>query len=396
MKKAIPFRMAAALSLYFSVLCALPVLDGHTEVMAFGLALGFLGLCAYVRFPHPAVRIIASLLPGIPLFSVRFPAALAAIGAAALWFFFVTVFDRLEIEHWQYVKVFRIMAFVDLILIFTNVFIGPFRAASLIFGAIALFSGVMTLRLLRMDGVDLRWIGMNLAELVLPLGAAACAGALLLLLLRHMGPIFKTLMIPIVFLISLFTRLMSGAMQKLGEGSGIENDFYDEYIPEAPPETPQAPIPSNELPTWAEQSFNWQPVVIAAVVLLALILLTILIVRSLRRGKRAKADEVSDYEVGTAFRWNPVRRKKERAKTNSQKIRQIYRDYLLLMRSKGVSLWKSTTSGEILSQPQASLTEDEKLRSIYLLARYAGDDALLDSDVTAAAEYLKTIKDARK
>ena len=60
MKKAIPFRMAAALSLYFSVLCALPVLDGHTEVMAFGLALGFLGLCAYVRFPHPAVRIIAS------------------------------------------------------------------------------------------------------------------------------------------------------------------------------------------------------------------------------------------------------------------------------------------------------------------------------------------------
>ncbi|MBQ7491668.1 MAG: hypothetical protein IJT76_03600 [Clostridia bacterium] len=105
--------------------------------------------------------------------------------------------------------------------------------------------------------------------------------------------------------------------------------FYDEYVLEAPPETPQAAPPSKEIFAWPNTEVARAPIPLTVAVLAATVLLVFFVRRSpftaagyASRGRRASPD----------------------------------------------------------------------LSAV----RYAGDNALTDSDVTAAEEYLKQIKNDRK
>lgn len=82
--------------------------------------------------------------------------------------------------------------------------------------------------------------------------------------------------------------------------------------------------------------------------------------------------------------------------TNQGKVRQTYRDFLLICKQKGFVLKKHYTTADILQKVSTSETEDaaRRLREVYLHARYNEEGEVTRAQVDAAREALKTIKKA--
>lgn len=100
-----------------------------------------------------------------------------------------------------------------------------------------------------------------------------------------------------------------------------------------------------------------------------------------------------DSEVSGRFKWK--RRKKAAPLTNNEKIRQIYRDYLRFIRTYGIEVKKYTTSEDIMTKADAVADSmgAERLRELYILARYRDDRQLEDSEVEEAQAILEDVKE---
>ena len=99
-----------------------------------------------------------------------------------------------------------------------------------------------------------------------------------------------------------------------------------------------------------------------------------------------------DSEIRRGFKWK--RRKKAALLTNNEKVRQIYRDYLFFVGTYGIEVEKETTSEEIMTAADAVATSlgAERLRDLYILARYRDDKQLEDSEVEEARALFEEIK----
>ena len=104
-----------------------------------------------------------------------------------------------------------------------------------------------------------------------------------------------------------------------------------------------------------------------------------------------EAEEGAVYRVSLE---NAGRRARRTPKSERERLRAVYRDYLNFLRSKGVSPGPSETTAEISQDASALLIEsDESLRALYRRARYSAG-AVSPAEVDAAAELLARLKQA--
>ena len=90
-------------------------------------------------------------------------------------------------------------------------------------------------------------------------------------------------------------------------------------------------------------------------------------------------------------------RKKSRRKaahTNNDRVRDIYREYLLFIQKQGVFISDETTSEEALIASKQLFDSDEAdaLRSLYIRARYNDENQLSNDEVRRAKELWNAIR----
>lgn len=388
------FRMGAGLALFWGLLSTLEAFAPAWPLMGLSLALALLTLGLWAAFPKRWLRLAAALIPVLPLAGAGTWGMAAGMGAGLLWYLVTVAGDRQELEYWQYQKRFPILGGIALILILFHLAFGLQRQSCMVFSGLCLLLGVLALRSLRMgDGADLRWTGWSLAALLLPLAGAAGAGALLLGLLGLLRPLLELLMTPFAHLLRLLTSLVNGIFQRAGQSAGIDDSFYDytEYVPPGLAEQPNQPTgPADNPVAWRISELPWGRILLGLLILAALMAGTVLLIRLLRQSK-PRVRGAGDYETGTRVGFRPGRKRRERPQSPAQRVRRTYRTYLALMQAKGLTLLRSTTSGEVLDRSRAD-GDHEALRQLYLLARYADDKGITEAQAQQAEALLERIR----
>ena len=366
------------------------------------LALGFLSsLILQKSSGSLPVRIFCALLPALGLLAARslpetlFAAVVLAFNAT------VTLFGRNEIcyEDYQYWFGFpAVPVAVVFVICFTQ---WPVRPAATVCSAAYLFLGVLILRRKRMGaGAGLKLRAVNLAELVGVVGFAVLASVLLYVGIRHSAKIVEALMLPfgllfnaVVFLLDRFICLFKPMLAE------------EKLIPEETENIVLEDLTNAEtLPTDPRDETVYAGVEMLAhvlAILLALALLAFLLYRLYKmvRNARPEGTAAGTIEEGEGeplrFRRDRRKRKKHPGLSNNEKIRRIYREYLSYVRIQGVEIARQTTSADVLeaSEKLPASGEAERLRELYIRARYHDSEEMSDAAVEEANALLARIKE---
>ena len=103
--------------------------------------------------------------------------------------------------------------------------------------------------------------------------------------------------------------------------------------------------------------------------------------------------EEVEMEKSSFGRFGKKSRRKY-ARTNNERVRDIFREYLLFIQRQGVIISDQTTSEEALiaSKELFDTEEADALRALYIRARYNDDLQLTNEEVRRAKELWKTIR----
>ena len=248
-------------------------------------------------------------------------------------------------------------------------------------------------------GMNTRWHLLNAAAVTgLPLLTVALS-FLLFWLLNGLVPAVRVLLWPLrQFIIWLFCLLFPG---KLRVEQVDENGTQPS--PTAPPmegsaETGESIIGAAEQETGNSQLIEQVMTVIAYVVIGLLLLLAIyLVVRYVQTIRRREDGEEIYYDEADAEGGGRRKRRSKKRKVggNAQQLRLIYQTYLEFVSSHGVTVTRSDTSQEILElyQKRGGSPEAERLRQLYIAARYGDPDAVTEEQVSEAEKCLETIQE---
>ena len=194
--------------------------------------------------------------------------------------------------------------------------------------------------------------------------------------------------VPIVFLIELISKGLTGVGQLLpskpgqigqggGTGSGGEGAVK-------PPEI--GVIPGDPEPVAKELD----PMLICgALVAVLLIVAAIILYRSFQKQRNAVAvGELTGLVVA------PPKKKRSSALSNRQRVRQLYREFLRTENGRGLKLKKNDTSADVLKRihPETDKESAQKLRQVYLSARYDDRNNVSRGQLNAAKQALKGTK----
>lgn len=406
MRQNFVLRVTGELCVYFSLLFIIRFFDHwRLPMTAFVLscfALGFL----IVLCRSAVLRFLLSLLPGL-CFLLCEPSLMAALPALA-WLYYVLVMTRgiFETPLDDYRREYRILLLVCLYILGANlvnggVFKGQMISTlSMIYVLPFLFLGVVAMRRMQMDaGMNTRWHLLNAAAVTgLPLLTVALS-FLLFWLLNGLVPAVRVLLWPLrQFIIWLFCLLFPG---KLRVEQVDENGTQPS--PTAPPmegsaETGESIIGAAEQETGNSQLIEQVMTVIAYVVIGLLLLLAIyLVVRYVQTIRRREDGEEIYYDEADAEGGGRRKRRSKKRKVggNAQQLRLIYQTYLEFVSSHGVTVTRSDTSQEILEldQKRGESPEAERLRQLYIAARYGDPDAVTEEQVSEAEKCLETIQE---
>ena len=175
---------------------------------------------------------------------------------------------------------------------------------------------------------------------------------------------------------------------------GLNTDVLEEIQEAQPVET--QPMATNPLPELGEAVIPQQQEIVVSfpwwLAVLILTLLTvglILLTRMLRN--RPSGSPIRETVEKLSPQTRPPRADR---RSNRQKVRKLYRDYLKSEQSHGHKLTTWQTSQDILHgmRPGADRRAAASLRKIYLSARYDPDAKISPNQVQSAKEQLKKIQ----
>ncbi len=366
------------------------------------LALGFLSSLILQKTKGGlAARILCTLLPAMGLFAAHSLAEALYAAVVVLFNAAVTVSGKSGVYYEDYKYWFGFPA-VPVLVVFIICFSKwPVRPAATVCAAAYLFLGVLVLRRKRMGsgaGTKLRVV--NVAEVFGTVAIAILASLLFYLVLKYSSKVLETLLLPFGLLLNgvvfLGTRFI-GLFKKI---------FSDE--PELPTETeslaPEEGTASATQPAGPKNDAAYaqaESVIKVLVVLLVLAVLAYLLYRFYRMVRRTHTEEPG---AGEAFeeggeeahraRASLRKRKKHSGLSNNERIRRIYSEYLIYVRAHGVEISRQTTSADVLEEAAALTAFEgaERLRELYIRARYYEAEDLSDAEADEAKALLEAIR----
>ena len=407
MKLTFVFRIAAEICFYFSVLHAATLANAFTLPMAlFAAACLLLGL-VIVRIQNPVIRGILALLPGLCFLLAPFTWLLILPVFAWIYYILVMVLGHYAIPLEEYRKAFIFMLSVSLFFVAANIANSTLirnqviSAESLVYALVFLILGIFVMRRLRMGAqMDMRWQLRNVLSVVgIPLLAIGAALAVFLLL-RFSTYALGAILAPIGrFFIWLFHQLFPTGNSPIDEMT-LEEAMQPFSIVQ-PVELEESGSVSEELRALEVSNFNELLIERAAAVggwilLGILLVIVLLLIWRHARKNEAKADEELMYEEYESAPSKGRKRRKNRLPLlagNARQLRRIYKTYLEYRRDKGVAVYPSDTSAEVLEKDMqmAESKDAARLRELYLAARYGNPSAVTREQVQEAQACLERI-----
>ena len=347
-------------------------------------------------------RILCALLPALGLFAAKSLGEVILVGIALSFYCVLTLSGRNDIAYEDYKYWYGIPAVPAAVVLVICLSQWPIRPLATVCAALYLFLGVLVLRRKRMGagaGIKLRLL--NLAELTGVAVFTVLACALLYIGVRYSGKILENLLMPFGFLINVFVFLLDKFI-----------NLFKPWLPDEPLIPEETEIAGREAATFPEnvptdprddmvysQIEIWIRII---VILLALALLAYLLYRFRRMIRSVRTEEASAAAATEEGEKEPLlsrrlrgRRKKRSGLSNNEKIRMIYKDYLFYVRNCGVKITRQTTSAEILeaSGRLPAPAEAERLRALYIRARYHNSEEMSDAEANEAKALLASIRE---
>ncbi|MBO4873336.1 MAG: hypothetical protein J5496_07975 [Lachnospiraceae bacterium] len=350
-------------------------------------------------------RILCGLLPALGLLAAKDRSELWITAVILLAYFALTLAGKNNIHYDNYKYWFGLPA-IGIALLFAVCLVRwPAHRMTVLCCGAYLFLGVFVLRSKRIGkGLRAGIALMNLAEMTAVVVFGSVFFYLLYALFMRSGDLLLTLLSPIAYLWALLTDFLVRFWRVLEEDPSETTTAAvteESTAEEAAADPNAAADPAEPAPNYA-----WvAPLVKVVLILLVLAFLVWIIFRIVRGIRRLRTEEEKDgdpYELGTKRDSLPAGRTKRRKKntktggsSNKQKIRTVYWQYLNMVRAHGTEIGGQMTSEEVLTA-SAWQTDSEaaaRLRELYILARYDGEDQVSDGEVEEAEALLSRIRE---
>ena len=405
MKAPSSLRVICIMCFIFVIISSIPMFSGVSGFFATLTAICTIICLLTARLKSWFGRLLIALIPLVLLLLVKLLSAmdmslLLFITSAAVSVFFAVfmTIGRFGTEYWKFRKTYLWMTglsvFTSVLYFFIYVAVTEETKATMNLPGVMGFTlalalmGMFVLTEMRSGEPDAKWRAKNAGRIIAIFSAAAAALVFLFLILS--------------FILSFITPTIGPQAEKLKterlrfESSPIfgysplnmkngqveDEDSMKDNTPVFVPE----PKP--------EKGFHWEYIGIAVIVVAVA---AFFIIRYLKR-KKAKAE---NPDV-------PKTPEEQEQLDNIMAIRRIYKQYISFVRSNGGQLTKGSTSEDILAfskvlsemsdeeEPDPSKLEkgteaEEKLREIYIRARYGSPEGITAEDVTRATELLAVI-----
>ena len=407
MKAPSSLRVICIMCFIFAILCTIPL---FYRVGGFFAALT--AICAIIclltaKIKNWAIRLLLALIPfallvvamvlGVPAISW----VLFIVSSAVLIFFAVFMaVGRFETEYWKFRKTFIILTgisvFVSIVYFFVYLAVeeGPGEIMNLpgVMGfTLALaFMGMFVLTEMRSGTPDAKWRARNAGRIIGIFSVAAAALVFIFLILS--------------FIFSFITPTLGPHAEKLKTERIRFHETRIGYAPQAIPggkqvaddETITEDQPLQDPDKKIDDSFHWEYIAIGVIVIGAA---AYFILRYLKK-KKQQAE-------------NPVVQKtpeEQQQLDNIMKIRTLYRKYISFVRKGGAELTKGSTTEDILGmskeiaadeepdpqQLEKGTEAEEKLRGIYIRARYGNPAEITSDDVLQMESLVKEITEPKE
>ena len=398
MKYASAFLVSAEIALYFALILMIPAFRPLFLSMLLFTGLVFVCLIfAEMLKKYLPLRILFLLIPAAALLLSPADLKLILFFPPFVYALLTAVMSRFNREHWRYVLIFKLFLVIGLVLALIDLIGDPDKDSmfyqSLILDGYFFLFGITGLRMIRSGAGGARWRLYNIAEIFLPTAAISAAVAGIVFLLSRVKDVFSVIAYPLLGLMlavshfaQWFFNLVMGEIEPQ-ELAPISDDTIETIAEET------------EVMTTAEGSGEWfipmpKPDIRWGIVLAVFfVLLTGVVMYIIFRRKAAEAEE---DEIAGGRHYRIFRRKRNVGKvsTPAEAIRASYRDYLAMLSSRGAELIPADTSLDILRFASAGTAEEEeKLRELYIRARYGGE--VSKEDAKEAARIVSELRAKR-
>ncbi|MBR1440765.1 MAG: DUF4129 domain-containing protein, partial [Lachnospiraceae bacterium] len=356
------------------------------------------------------LRILLSFIPGAMLFSIK-PELFMIFPLLAWGYLIVSQIPKeREIDPYTYRRAFLCMLFLSgLVFLFNTA--NTLREGeslsytSLIYQMLFLLFDIIALKLMQMSSEpDVFWHFASAASVVVSFVVSAVAALLLLGILVGGGHLIGLLVNGVLHFVMWLAILFAKGPEAVPERKVSE--LYRKTV-----ETIEAELPVNEGEmvigdgilvkpyTVLDDRQIFRTVFLIGVAILSLIALFVIIRLALGsridRGKPGKTDGTGIFSPGKQGR----RGKGKASYESANGVRSVYNEYLLFLKSSGVFPESSDTSEEVLKRSEEKMgeigPEEERLRKIYLKARYS-EETVTAEDAEEARNCLDAIIAARK
>lgn len=404
MKAPSSLRVICIMCFIFAILCTIPL---FYRVGGFFAALT--AICTIIclltsKLKSRTGRLLTALIPLVLLIVAKLLSTpdmsliLFLVSAAVLIFFAVFMaVGRFETEYWKFRKTYigltATSVFISIIYFFVYLAVEENTKATMnvpgVMGftlALAL-TGMFVLTEMRSGNPDAKWRAKNAGRIIAIFSAVAAALVFLFLILS--------------FIFSFITPTLGPHAEKLKTERIRFHETRIGYAPQYVPggkqvsddETVTEDQPLQDPEKMVDDSFHWEYIGIGVLVIGA----AAFFVR--RYLKKKKAEDKNPVEQKSPEEIEQL--------DNIMSIRSLYRQYISFLRRSGVQIGKGSTSEDILgfSKENAAEAEDEpnpeelekgteaeeKLREIYIRARYGNPASITSDDVAQATRLLDEI-----
>ncbi len=348
-------------------------------------------------------KILCGLLPALGLFAAQDLAQILITVVAIAFYCVLIIAGKNEIHYEDYKAWFALPA-VPVITVFVICFgQWPIRPAATVCAALYLFLGVLVLRGKRIGyNANIKLRLMNFGSLAGALGLGILACVLLYVILSHSGKILEYVMMPIGLLFNGLAYVLTLF------GNWLVRHQPEETAATTEAETTTAPaVPNNggALPKPGEDDIYVTATMIIRILFILLVIAVIiyllyrfyLMLRRVKKEETEGADEIEEGESEQFFfrrsRWK--KKKKTAAPSNNEKIRRIYREYLYCVKAYGAEIDRQSTSQDVLEASDSLMALDgsERLRELYIRARYHDSEEMSDAEVEEAETLQRNIRE---
>ena len=405
MKAPSSLRVICIMCFIFVIISSIPMFSGVSGFFATLTAICTIICLLTARLKSWFGRLLIALIPLVLLLLTKFLSAmdmslLLFITSAAVSVFFAVfmAIGRFGTEYWKFRKTYLWMTglsvFTSVLYFFIYVAVTEETKATMNLPGVMGFTlalalmGMFVLTEMRSGEPDAKWRAKNAGRIIAIFSAAAAALVFLFLILS--------------FIFSFITPTIGPQAEKLKtERLRFESSPIFGYSPlnmkngqVEDEDSMKDNTPVFEPEAKPEKGFHWEYIGIAVIVAAVA---AFFIIRYLKK-KKAKAENPNA----------PKTPEEQEQLDNIMAIRRIYKQYISFVRSNGGQLTKGSTSEDILAfskvlsemsdeeEPDPSNLEkgteaEEKLREIYIRARYGSPEGITAEDVTRATELLAVI-----